>query len=705
MKRSLLLAVVVAALVGCKSESDSARAPATAQNQQAASQASPDGAQPWQVDPATEAPPESGDAWRGSAYSPIGAGSDSLEPSTPAPWPSPTYSAADEPGAGAAVDPVAPPSDSSARNAPYGNPSAAAPEEQPAYDSALDLPGYGRPRTTVIANSAGPDSQAMRTGNPLRITSLSGEPSADPNPLRERFAPAQRSFAAAPPALQSNDPAGGAAPPASASVSDDPQSPVSDEVLTPGSAEGPASAIAQQEESVEASNMARMAMGEPPLAVPPQTAPSESAIDEGSIEDAQAPNGLPLPYDVVKVFYATDRAAWQPHLETWSNLAIRFWPTLAAITATVLFGFIAILWRHWLSATLCVCSVLTVAVVGYSATSVTLERARLAQKEGLRYTTERSPSGELHVGTCEVTIPKTHDLGQLEAPSVLRLEVREDEAKHVVLRKTERFSDEPFYEQLRERVAASPDRELFVFVHGFNVSFENAARRTAQMAHDLKYAGAPIFFSWPANERFLLTYAQDETNVGWAAPHLKRFLLDVARNSDAKSINVVAHSMGNRALATALRELQLELRDESRLFNQVILAAPDIDADDFRLNIAPFIQKTSHRITMYASSNDQALAASQLVHRYPRAGDSGQVLVVVPGIETIDVSAIDGGPWGHSYYGSSDPILKDIAVLFRGADQTQRSWLAAQDRDGLNYWIFQAQTASARAATSEEQLR
>ena len=115
----------------------------------------------------------------------------------------------------------------------------------------------------------------------------------------------------------------------------------------------------------------------------------------------------------------------------------------------------------------------------------------------------------------------------------------------------------------------------------------------------------------------------------------------MTRESQAQSISLIAHSMGNRALTAALKELQLELRDQSRLFNQVILAAPDIDADEFRESIVPGMMQTANRFTLYASARDEALAASQLVHRGPRAGDAGRGLVVVPGIDTIDVTQID----------------------------------------------------------------
>jgi len=329
------------------------------------------------------------------------------------------------------------------------------------------------------------------------------------------------------------------------------------------------------------------------------------------------------------------------------------------------------------------------------ASSSTVTAIRWQDKEGLRYGFDRSAGGEVQRGICEVAIPKIHKSGELESPSILRLEVRDDLARHVALTKTERLGSDEFYAQLRDRVAASPRKELFVFVHGFDVTFEDAARRTAQVHNDLKFPGAPIFFSWPANNKSLLTYPADENSITWSTPHFKQFLLEIVKHSDAQSINLIAHSMGNRALTVALREIELEFRDEARLFNHVVLAAPDIDAEDFRTNIAPRMQKTAKQFTLYASSRDDALRASQLLHRGPRAGDAGRGLVVVAGIDTIDVSAIDTSPWGHSYYGSSDPVLRDLGIIMEFSFPPQeRRWLSPAERDGLTYWIFEpARTA------------
>ncbi len=423
-------------------------------------------------------------------------------------------------------------------------------------------------------------------------------------------------------------------------------------------------------------------------------------LSGGSPPAATAPPA-PGAFDVVPVFYATDRLAALTRPQNLPQQISHFLPTAISGLVTLALALVA-LGKGRSSVWMLVGLGMLVSLgLGYQAAAGTLVAVRRSGHVGPSYTSDRSPSGHVQLGMCEVTIPKTHQVGELEAPSILRLEIKPDAERHVILSKTERLADARFYELLRARVAASPRKELFVFVHGFNVTFEDAARRTAQIQKDLDYQGAPIFFSWPAHDKFILTYKADEANVSWSAAHLKKFLLDVTRQSQAQSINLIAHSMGNRALTAALKELQLELRDQSRLFNQVILAAPDIDADEFRESIAPAMTQTANRFTLYASARDEALAASQLVHRGPRAGDAGRGLVVVPGIDTIDVTQIDTSAFGHTYYGSSDPVLRDLGLLLtRAVPPQQRVWLAAAELNGRPYWIFQPTNAATARAPS-----
>ncbi len=403
-------------------------------------------------------------------------------------------------------------------------------------------------------------------------------------------------------------------------------------------------------------------------------------------------------YTMVKVFYGTDRARFDYH--TVSHAA--FLPVFATLSAmaTVLLGIgaaISIRGRRWLGFATSTCFVLTVIFSGLSWLNPLPPPVLAGRPLPVRYTGER---GEMELGVCEIGVPQDHTMGHVETPSFFKFEMTEDPSEHVRVKKVTTRTQEEFYADLHSTVGRSPRKEIMVFVHGYNVSFTDAARRTAQIAYDLEFQGAPVFFSWPS-QNGLLSYTVDENNVSWATPHLKHFLLDIARKSEADAIHLIAHSMGNRALTGALRELALEYRDDARFFNQVVLAAPDVDAEIFKRDIAPQITRTAERVTLYASSNDRALKASKRLHGgYPRAGESGKLLVIAPGIETIDVSALDTSFLGHSYYGDSDSIIADMHHLFHTVRSArERAWLSAIQRGGQTYWEFNQKVSIARRNT------
>ena len=276
------------------------------------------------------------------------------------------------------------------------------------------------------------------------------------------------------------------------------------------------------------------------------------------------------------------------------------------------------------------------------------------------YGAEREKGGVLRYGACEVTIPKKHELGKLESPSLMRLEFRADPRKHITLRQTWKYSENTFLDEVANSVAKSSTKDAFIFVHGYNVSFGDAARRTAQIAFDLSFIGAPIFYSWPSNGS-IADYIRDETNVAWSAPHFQKFLGLIFERIGAERIHVIAHSMGNRLVCEAVKALSYDPANRIKL-NHLVLAAPDIDADTFR-ELALSLENVSGRITLYESSKDKALMASKRLHGNTRAGEP---FLIVPGVDAIDASAVDTNFLGHSYFSDSYPLLSDIhSILFR----------------------------------------
>ena len=295
------------------------------------------------------------------------------------------------------------------------------------------------------------------------------------------------------------------------------------------------------------------------------------------------------------------------------------------------------------------------------------------------------PSQQVELGFCEVSIPFEHDEGELERPIVFR-RIRENPVEHIVLLRVHRMGRAVFYSTLCDDINTSSRRQAFVFIHGFNTTFEEAARRTAQLAYDLEVDGAAIMYSWPSRYRLIpkrSNYQRDEDYVIGALPHMREFLKKVAAESGAAEVHVLAHSMGNRALTFAIEALAAQMSETSTPhFHQVILLAPDINANVFKRTIAPAM-RAAQGITLYASSRDEALVISRKWHDAPRAGDSRDGFVVMPGIDTIDVSGVNTSLIGHSHYEIPE-VLRDLRRLI-GTDPSDRE-LEELDWEGLPYW-------------------
>ena len=212
----------------------------------------------------------------------------------------------------------------------------------------------------------------------------------------------------------------------------------------------------------------------------------------------------------------------------------------------------------------------------------------------------------LQYGLCEVSIPDTHEYGEIERPRVWKFEFRENADRHVMLRSVHPQSESETLALISADLAKSDRNQAFVFIHGYNVTFPEAARRTAQMAFDLKFDGPPIFFSWPSRGK-LSGYVADLEEADGAATYLQQFLEQVAGDTGAQEVHVIAHSMGNRVLAGALDRMAAAAPHRPVAhFNQILLAAPDIDAERFRNEIAPRVSPRADRMTIYASSQDQS---------------------------------------------------------------------------------------------------
>jgi esterase/lipase superfamily enzyme len=120
--------------------------------------------------------------------------------------------------------------------------------------------------------------------------------------------------------------------------------------------------------------------------------------------------------------------------------------------------------------------------------------------------------------------------------------------------------------------------------------------------------------------------------------------------------------------------------------SQVILTAPDIDADVFR-DLSASMRRSASKVTLYASSADLALAASKKANGFRRAGDA-EPLTIVPGVDTVDASLLTTDFLSHSYYGDHASVIGDIRCLIGGSPPERRYGLARLRNAGNVFWRF-----------------
>jgi esterase/lipase superfamily enzyme len=273
------------------------------------------------------------------------------------------------------------------------------------------------------------------------------------------------------------------------------------------------------------------------------------------------------------------------------------------------------------------------------------------------------------VGFTVVTIPPTHKEGNIETPSIWKLEFHEDTLKHMVQKRIDRLSDGDFDALLKK---SKSGQDAFIFVHGFNNTFKDAALRTAQLAQDIHLPVTPIMFSWSSNGK-TADYAGDEDKVQLAVPGFSDFIKRIAKKGNYKNIHLIAHSMGNRLISLAMLRLQ---NDTTNLkIDQIIMAAPDVYADLFKLDYADALIKHSKHITIYSAKNDWALLASRKLHGDLRLGEVGvpPPALVLKNTDIIDAVKEKTDFLGHDRFARSPVIIADMdAILKNGLTASQR---------------------------------
>lgn len=237
------------------------------------------------------------------------------------------------------------------------------------------------------------------------------------------------------------------------------------------------------------------------------------------------------------------------------------------------------------------------------------------------------------------------------------------------------------HQLLRNRLAATTQKDVYIFVHGFNTTFDRAAFRTAEVWHFMGRTGVPLAYTWPAGRGGIRGYAYDRESGEFTVGHLRSVIKTVAECPGVDRVHLVAHSRGCDITISALRELHLAYSAQNKTtgrelkLENLVLAAADVDEDVFvQRFVGEGLLQVANRTTIYASEHDRAIELSDIVFASRRrlgmlgardfAPRMKRALAKLPNVQFIECKL--SGLWiGHSYVFTHPAALSDLILVLR----------------------------------------
>ncbi|ANT50221.1 alpha/beta hydrolase [Mesorhizobium amorphae] len=326
---------------------------------------------------------------------------------------------------------------------------------------------------------------------------------------------------------------------------------------------------------------------------------------------------------------------------------------------------------------------------------VTTTRARSANPAEM-YTGERGIAPSFADVTVSIPPASVRKVGEVAWPKKLP----SNPATDFAVVKAEEITREGAKDWLRAAVRKSPDHSVLVFIHGFNNRFEDSLYRFAQIAKDTGTDSAPILVTWPSRGS-TLAYGYDRESTNYTRDALETLFQYLAHDREVKEVSILAHSMGNWLALESLRQMAIRNGGLPAKFKNVMLAAPDVDVDVFRTQIAD-MGKQHPQFTLFVSQDDRALKVSRRVWgNIPRLGsiDPEQAPykeeLASNNVVVIDLTKVKSGDrLHHGKFASSPQIVQLIGKRMAGGQTMTDS------RVGLGDTIVQATTGAAAAAGS-----
>jgi esterase/lipase superfamily enzyme len=249
----------------------------------------------------------------------------------------------------------------------------------------------------------------------------------------------------------------------------------------------------------------------------------------------------------------------------------------------------------------------------------------------------------------------------------------------------ERF---PSARQFMSAVSAEGRRRreprVLIYTHGYHEDFRKSMFRFGQFYLDGCLKTVPILFSWPSSGK-ILGHSYDEDSAAFSRKAYADLVELVLRSETFRTVNLMAHSMGNGVLLEGLDRMALEARahktGHSARLSTVILASPDVDVDLFR-SLLPSAIEESDQLVLLASRKDGLLRISRILALgSPRAGDATAAELASHGVNErggFRVVRMDGPEvgrcpaFGHRCATANEQVVSIVKGLLEGPSSEAR---------------------------------
>jgi len=280
--------------------------------------------------------------------------------------------------------------------------------------------------------------------------------------------------------------------------------------------------------------------------------------------------------------------------------------------------------------------------------------------------------GRARFALVSIGVPPNHRIGIVERSNFGVNDARRD---FTVLSRR-RVEEADFLGEMAARVSgrSGAGRDVLIYVHGYDVSLEEARFRVAQIATDTRFEGVPSLFTWDSNGRSgLRAYESDKESATVSRDALEKLIDEVAHVQGVRRVHILAHSMGAWLAMESLRALAISGRsDLDGRLGEIMLAAPDIDLGVFGQQVA---RVGPEHVSIFVSGTDRVLSlSSHIAGDRPRLGgldpnnprDLRELEAL--GVRVYDVSRLNADFMGHNSFAEVPVVVGAIGALLAKSD-------------------------------------